>query len=113
MNAFFTFRFLRHAPLAPLWGLFTSLVGAGLCSPLILGAEIPEREAIERPAPAQPPSARISADRTGVLQTRDGLTLRVAADLGSVRVLSLEPGAVPVVRYTVHLETDARAPLAQ
>ena len=52
-------------------------------------------------------------DRSGTLQTRDGLTLHLTADLGSVRVVALEPGAPPVVRYTAHIETDARAPLAQ
>jgi TonB family protein len=39
--------------------------------------------------------------------------LHLTADLGSVRVVALEPGAPPVVRYTAHIETDARAPLAQ
>lgn len=112
MNALLPFRFIRHAPVAPSCCLFASLLCAALCSPFALYAGTPEHEA--RPAaPAPPPSARTSADRTGVLQTRDGLTLRVAADLGSVRVTSLEPGAPPVVRYTVHLETDAHAPLAQ
>lgn len=113
MIAPLTFRFLRHAAFAHSNGLLASLLAAGLCAPFVLGAEVSEREAIERPAAAIPPPLRISADRTGVLQTRDGLTLRLIADLGSVRVLSLEPGAAPVVRYTVHLETDARAPLAQ
>jgi len=113
MSALLTFRFLRHAPFAPSCCLFASLLCAALCSPFAVCAGTPEHEAIASPAPAPPPSARTSADRTGVLQTRDGLTLRVAADLGSVRVTSLEPGAPPVVRYTVHLETDAHAPLAQ
>jgi TonB-like protein len=56
---------------------------------------------------------RASADRTGVLQTTDGLTLRLTTDLGSVHIVSIEPGDAPVVRYTVHIETDARAPLSQ
>jgi TonB family protein len=30
-----------------------------------------------------------------------------------VRIVTLEPGVPPVVRYTAHIETDARAPLAQ
>jgi TonB family protein len=41
------------------------------------------------------------------------LTLHLTADVGSVRIVALEPGAPPVVRYTAHIETDARAPLAQ
>ncbi len=30
-----------------------------------------------------------------------------------MRIVALEPGAPPVVRYTVHIETDAREPLAK
>ena len=56
---------------------------------------------------------RSSTQRTGVLETGDRLTLHLTTDLGSVRVVSLEPNASPVVRYSVHIETDARAPLAQ
>ncbi len=59
------------------------------------------------------PGTRASADRAGVLQTSDGLTLHLTADLGSVRIVPLEAGVAPVVRYKVHIETDARAPLAQ
>src|SRR5271165_6131287 len=62
------------------------------------------------PPKAGDPSAHASADRTGALETRDGLTLRVITDLGSVRIVPLEPGAAPAVRYSVHIETDARAP---
>jgi TonB family protein len=66
------------------------------------------------PAPVPgDPGPRPSIDRSGVLQTRDGLTLHLSTDLGSVHIVALEPGAPPVVRYTVHIETDARAPLAQ
>jgi TonB family protein len=67
---------------------------------------------VNSPASADP-GARASADRSGTLQTRDGLTLHLTADLGSVRIVTLEPGAPQVVRYTAHIETDARAPLAQ
>jgi TonB family protein len=70
------------------------------------------------PAPMDPavpgdPGSRPSIDRSGMLQTREDLTLYVTADLGSVHIVALEPGAPAVVRYTVHIETDARAPLAQ
>lgn len=41
------------------------------------------------------------------------MTLRLATDLGSVKIVPLESGSAPVVRYAVHIETDARAPLAQ
>ena len=39
-------------------------------------------------------------------------TLRLTTDLGSVNIVPLEAGAAPVVRYTVHIETDARGPAA-
>jgi TonB family protein len=71
-----------------------------------------------QPLPFEPalpgdPGPRAYVDRSGVLQTKDGLTLHLTTELGSVRIVALEPGAPPVVRYTVHIETDARAPLAQ
>jgi TonB family protein len=48
-----------------------------------------------------------------VLPTGEGLTLRVNADLGSVNIVPLEAGAAPVVRYTVHIETDAHKGAAE
>src|SRR5271155_937466 len=59
------------------------------------------------------PAPRVATDRSGTLQTKDGLTLHLTTDLGLVRIIALEPGAPQVVRYTVHIETDARAPWAQ
>src|SRR5262249_39370627 len=59
------------------------------------------------------PAPREATDRSGAVQTRDGLTLHLTTDLGSVHIVALEPGAPPVVRYTVHIETDARLPLAR
>jgi TonB family protein len=47
------------------------------------------------------------------LQTADGLTLRLTTDQGSVKIVPLEAESAPLVRYTVHIETDVRAPLAQ
>lgn len=61
---------------------------------------------------ADPTQPRISADRNGQLQTSDGLTLRLSTDLGSVKIVPVE-GPNSVVRYAVHLETDARAAVAQ
>jgi TonB family protein len=89
------------------------LLSFGLCLAPVLSAERIERVAVEPTRPAEPTAPRISEDRTGNLPTRDGLTLRLNTDLGSVKILKLEPGAVPEVRYAVHLETDARAPLAE
>jgi TonB family protein len=79
---------------------------------LVFGANAFEPPPVNPPPPADP-GPRPSVDRSGVLQTRDGLTLHLTTDLGSVRIVAIEPGALPVVRYTVHIETDARAPLAQ
>ncbi|HEY1424867.1 MAG TPA: energy transducer TonB [Candidatus Acidoferrum sp.] len=63
----------------------------------------------ERPAPGGP---RLGKDLNGVLDTKENLTLRLNTDLGSVRIVSVERGASPTVRYSVHIETDAREPLA-
>jgi TonB family protein len=63
--------------------------------------------------PADPGSQHASAVRTGVLSTRDGLTLRLTTDFGPVNITQLEAGATPVVRYTVRIETDARGAAAQ
>jgi TonB family protein len=59
------------------------------------------------------PAPHVVTDRTGTLQTKDGLTLHLNTDLGSVRIIVLGPGAPQAVHYIVHIETDARAPLAQ
>jgi TonB family protein len=63
--------------------------------------------------PADPGSQHASVVRTGVLGTKDGLTLRLTTDLGSVNIVQLDAGAAAVVRYTVHIETDARGTAAQ
>src|SRR5271168_4424597 len=59
-----------------------------------------------QPRPGEP-SPRTSVDRAGTLQTQDGLTLRLTADLGSMRIVTLEAGTPPAVHYSVHIETDA------
>ena len=72
-----------------------------------------ELEPLEHTKPGDPATPRAFDQRTGVLETQDGLTLRLSADLGSVRIVTLEAGAAPAVRYTVRIETDARPPQAQ
>jgi TonB family protein len=62
---------------------------------------------------ASPASQRATIDRSGVLNTREGLTLKVIADEGSIRIVPLDRGASPVVRYRVHVETDLRGNQAQ
>src|SRR6266436_5804175 len=90
------------------------LCAAALLAPsMTSGSREPAASALELTKPGEPTPARVSADRTGSLQTSDGLTLRLSTDLGSVKIVPLEGGSAPVVRYTVHIETDARAPLAQ
>jgi TonB family protein len=98
------------------------LLTPGLVLPLFLCAALATASAarageIERapvePTKPDPAAPRVSADRNGEFPTKDGLTLRLTTDLGSVKIVPLEPGAAPVVRYTVHIETDARAPLAE
>src|SRR5256885_4718767 len=60
------------------------------------------------PRAAFPATQRATVDRCGVLNTRDGLTLKVSADEGSIRIVPLDRGAAPVIRYSVHIETDLR-----
>src|SRR5713226_9085171 len=93
---------------APLW------CAAVLLAPsMTSGSREPAASALELTKPGEPTPARVSADRAGSLQTSDGLTLRLTTDLGSVKIIPLENGSAPAVRYSVHIETDARAPLAQ
>ena len=54
-----------------------------------------------------------SVNRTGELRVSNGMTLRVNADLGNIRIETLPPNAPPAVRYTVHIETDAGGPFVQ
>jgi TonB family protein len=58
-----------------------------------------------------PPHA--SVERSGEVRVTNGMTLHLTADLGNVRILTLPPGAPPVVHYTVHIESDAPNPAGQ
>src|SRR5712692_2725007 len=73
----------------------------------------PAPAALELTKPGDPATPRTSADRTGSWPTSEGLTLRLTTDLGSVKIISLDATATPVVQYSVHIETDARTPLAR
>ena len=84
-------------------------IGALTCACLFVAAGA-QAGPVGKPEPS---SMRVAVERTGILTTAEGLTLRLTTDLGSVKILTQEEGASPVVRYAVHLETDARAPLAQ
>jgi TonB family protein len=93
-------------------GLALFSLVARLAQP-VFAADAKEPTALERAQPADPGSQHASVVRTGALNTKDGLTLRLTTDLGSVNVTQLEAGAAPVVRYTVRIETDARGAAAQ
>jgi TonB family protein len=82
-------------------------------APPVFAAKTKQPAVLEHTQPVDPVSQHASTVRTGVLTTTDGLTLRLTTDLGSVNIVQLEGGAAPVVRYTVHIETDARGPAAK
>jgi TonB family protein len=94
-------------------GAMFLLLGAMLAPARIALASGSDGERAELTKPGDPNAARVAADRRGSVPTRDGLTLRLITDLGSVRIVPLEPGAAPDVRYNVHIETDARSPIAE
>lgn len=106
----------RPFPLARRLALVQSLTliffSARLVPP-VFAADAKEPAPIGHMLRAEPGSQHVSAVRTGVLSTRDGLALRVTTDLGSVNIVQAEAGAAPVVRYSVHIETDARGSAAQ
>jgi len=94
---------------------------AGLCGALAIvlgaaqagaGAGEPGSDPGSGKAPA-PGSVHFAANRTGTIETTDRLTLRLTTDLGSVRITTLDRSSTPTVQYSVHIETDARAGLAQ
>src|SRR5438094_1498382 len=89
------------------------LVSAVCFAPTAFAAKADHGEPTALALPADPGSQHASAVRTGVLTTRDGLTLRLTTDFGPVNITQVEPGAAPVVRYTVRIETDARGTAAQ
>ncbi len=63
--------------------------------------------------PGDPNSVYTGADRSGSFPTKENLTLHLTTDLGTVKITALPTGAPPVLRYTAHIETDAREPLAE
>jgi TonB family protein len=104
------FSVARCAVAFPFLALF--VLGAQLVRP-VFAATPEETPAIEPSQPTEPGSQHAAISRSGVLSTSDGLTLRLTTDLGSVNIVQVEAGSPPVVRYTVHIETDARGPAAQ
>src|SRR5712691_5751943 len=113
MNTRFYQEFSCIAHRAVLFHALVLLIFVAPLAPPVFATEAREPASIEHTQPAEPGSQHASGVRSGVLSTRDGLTLRLATDLGSVNIVQLEAGAAPVVRYTVHIETDARGTAAQ
>src|SRR5713226_3127195 len=105
----FLFGARRVAPLFVLAAIFS----VSQFSPVAFGSDGKETVALPAENPGEPGSQHTSAVRNGVLETKDGLTLRLTTDLGPVKITQLDVGVAPVVRYTVHIETDARGPAAQ
>ncbi|HYL64337.1 MAG TPA: energy transducer TonB [Candidatus Methylomirabilis sp.] len=83
-------------------------VSAALAPALARGGDRHERQPAE-PAASPDPGPRESLNRSGEIQTRNGLTLHLKTDLGAVRIVPLDASVPPEVRYTVHVETDAPA----
>jgi TonB family protein len=104
------FSIMRRVALFP---AFVFVISATQFAPPVFAVEVAEPSSLEHAQPAEPGSQHVSVVRTGVLDTRDGLTLRLTTDLGSVNIVQLDPGATPSVRYSVRIETDARGPAAQ
>ena len=113
MNIRFDHRLFFIARRAALFPLLAFLFSGGRLAPPAFAADAKEPAALEHAQPSEPGSQHASAVRTGALSTRDGLTLRLMTDFGPVNIVQLEAGTAPVVRYNVHIETDARGPAAQ
>lgn len=96
---------LRACCVALLWT--TGAFSVSQFSPAVFASNAKEPGAAREKA-AGPGPGRTSAVRTGMLETKDGLTLRLTADLGSVNITQIDAGSPPVVRYTVRIETDTR-----
>ena len=92
--------------------VLVAIFPASQFSPATFGSDAKETVTLPAENPGEPGSQHTSAVRNGVLETKDGLTLRLTIDLGPVRITQLDGGVAPIVRYTVHIETDARGPAA-
>ena len=108
-------KYIRTRLSKPWWAVCLALLGLGPVVAPGLSTEpgTSTNAFVEPTQPGDPGGVRVGINRQGSLETQDHLTLRVTTDLGSVRVVPLEPGASRVVRYTVRVETDAKSPLAE
>jgi TonB family protein len=102
------FSILGVAGAAGVLGIF-----AGLAMPSAFAEKDPPAIIVAPAKSGEPsPGGHVTKDLSGVVETGENLTLRLNTDLGSVHVISLERGAAPLVRYSVHIETDAHQPQA-
>jgi outer membrane biosynthesis protein TonB len=112
------------AMLGLLWpaGPMPSVVAAAATKPKPVPEPVPqpapEPVGVHQPVeptkqPGDPAGVHTGADRSGSFPTRENLTLHLTTDLGTVKITALPAGAAPVLRYTAHIETDAKAPLAE
>jgi len=100
----------------PAWpGVLAIILLAGGAFPLavVAGPDAMSPAALDPVKSGEPVTPHTSAERSGTFETKNGLTLHLTADLGSVRISTLETRGAPIVRYTMHVETDARGPQAQ
>src|SRR5579863_2345553 len=66
------------------------MAAGALCAALCVGPCMAGgTPTVEPGKPGEPSPARSSAERAGLLQTTDGLTLRITTDLGSVKIVPL------------------------
>jgi TonB family protein len=107
--------YIRTVFYGPLRAAGLALLGIGLAAAPALCTEpgAGSGALVDPVGIGDPNGVRVGMSRQGSLETHDHLTLRVTTDLGSVRIVPLGPAAPPIVRYTVHVETDAKGPLAQ
>ena len=101
-------------PAAPM----PNVVAAAATKPKPVPQPAPEPIGVDPPVeptkqPGDPNSVHTGADRAGSFPTKENLTLHLTTDLGTVKITALPAGAPPVLRYTAHIETDAREPLAE
>jgi TonB family protein len=82
---------------------------AGVCAVLSLSLCL----ALPGNSRAENVPAHASADRAGEITTGQARTFSLVADMGSVHVVAQPAGSSDKVRYTIHLETDAQAPLSE
>jgi len=92
MNSNFDRRISFRAPCSALLWALAAVFSVSQFSPAAFASD--PKEPVSFPEkPAEPGAPRTSIIRSGVLQTREGLTLRLTTDLGSVNVTQLDPGA--------------------